>query len=694
MVSATVPAAATPNAPAAAAATPTAPAEAPRRAAPTAPIGRIPVVDVFPVAEAGRFPAKAVAGEAFPVRATVFREGHDAVAATAVLVDPDGRDHSHALMVDIAPGLDRYEARLSPDREGLWSFRVEGWSDPWATWVHDATIKIAAGVDVELMLTEGALLLARAADRDEVPAEDAAVLRDAGSTLHDVHLSPDERLDVALADRVRDVLARTPLRDLVSPSPSYPLVVDRPLALAGAWYELFPRSHGARYDEYTGRWVSGTLRTAADELPRIAGMGFDVVYLTPIHPIGSSNRKGRNNSLLTEPGDPGSPYAIGSADGGHDAIEPTLGTFDDFDAFVARARELRLEVALDIALQCSPDHPWVTEHPDWFTTRADGSIAYAENPPKKYQDIYPLNFDNDPVGIATEIRRVLQVWIDHGVTLFRVDNPHTKPLDFWQWLLADVRKDHPEVIFLSEAFTRPAMMATLAKVGFHQSYTYFTWRNTKEELEEYLAEVSGDQGAWMRPSFWPTTHDILPPYLQASGGPGFAVRAVLAATGSPTWGIYSGYELVENVPRPGVEEQIDNEKYEFKPRDWSQAEHLGIALLLGNLNAIRRGHPALRQLRNLRVHPTSDDATVAFSKHLDAQHSPTGRADTVLVVVNLDPWNAREGTVEIDLAALGLPEQVTARDLLTHEEWTWGSSAFVRLDPAVRPAHILSLETP
>jgi starch synthase (maltosyl-transferring) len=658
------------------------------------PIGRIPVVDVSPVAEAGRFPAKAVVGEAFPVRATVFREGHDAVAATAVLVDPDGRDHSSAAMVDIAPGLDRYEARLLPDREGLWSFRVEGWSDPWATWVHDATIKIAAGVDVELMLAEGALLLTRAGARAEMPDDDARVLREAESRLHDAHLSPDERLDVALSDQVRQALARTPLRDLVSSSPAYPLVVDRPLALAGAWYELFPRSHGARYDQYAGRWISGTLRTAADELPRIAGMGFDVVYLTPIHPIGSSNRKGRNNSLLTEPGDPGSPYAIGSAAGGPAAIEPRLGTFDDFDAFVARARELRLEVALDVALQCSPDHPWVTEHPEWFTTRADGTIAYAENPPKKYQDIYPLNFDNDPVGIAAEIRRVLQVWIDHGVTLFRVDNPHTKPLDFWQWLLADVYKDHPEVIFLSEAFTRPAMMSTLAKVGFHQSYTYFTWRNTKEEIEEYLAEVSGEQGAWMRPSFWPTTHDILPPYLQSSGGRGFAVRAVLAATGSPTWGIYSGYELVESVPRPGVDEQIDNEKYEFKPRDWSQAEHLGIALLLGNLNQIRRGHPALRQLRNLRIHPTSDDATVAFSKHLAAEHSPTRRADTVLVIVNLDPWNTREGSVEVDLSALGLPGQVTARDLLTHEEWTWGSSAYVRLDPSERPAHILSLEVP
>nr|WP_231496085.1 alpha-1,4-glucan--maltose-1-phosphate maltosyltransferase [Cellulomonas sp. HZM] len=655
------------------------------------------MVDVAPVAEAGRFPAKAVVGEAFPVRATVFREGHDAVAATAVLVDPDGRDHSTAPMVDVAPGLDRFEARLVADRTGDWSFRVEGWSDPYATWVHDASIKVAAGIDVELMLAEGAVLLTRAADRrgaEAMPDDDAHVLRATVAALRDVHLSPQDRLGAALAPQVRAALGRTPLRDVVSSSPAYPLRVDRPLALTGAWYELFPRSHGAWYDEQTGRWVSGTLRTAAEQLPRIAAMGFDVVYLTPVHPIGSTNRKGRNNSLLTEPGDPGSPYAIGSADGGHDAIEPGLGTFDDFDAFVARAREHGMEVALDIALQCSPDHPWVREHPQWFTTRVDGSIAYAENPPKKYQDIYPLNFDNDPAGIYAEVRRVLQVWIDHGVTLFRVDNPHTKPLDFWQWLLADVHRDHPEVIFLSEAFTRPAMMQTLAKIGFHQSYTYFTWRNTKDEVAEYLEEVSGEQGAWMRPSFWPTTHDILPPYLSSSGGRGFAVRALLAATGSPTWGIYSGYELVEDVPRPGAEEQIDNEKYELKPRDWSRAEHLGIALLLGNLNAIRRAHPALQQLRNLRVHPTSDDATVAFSKHLDAEHSPTGRADTVLVVVNLDPWGVREGTVEIDLGALGLPDEVRAHDLLTDETWTWGRSVFVRLDPAERPGHVVVLEAP
>ncbi|ADG74001.1 alpha amylase catalytic region [Cellulomonas flavigena DSM 20109] len=682
-----------------AAAAPTAPVPAPPSPspAPAPPVGRIPVLDVSPVAEEGRFPAKAVVGEAVPIEATVIREGHDALGATAVLLRPDGSVHSSVRMADVAPGLDRYGARVVPDAEGDWSFRVEGWSDPYGTWAHDAAIKVEAGIDVELMLTEGTRVLERAAHRtgdDAVPPRGARVLLDAVTALRDTTRPPLARLAAALSTEVREVLAEHPLRDLVTTSRTYPLVVHRRLALNGSWYELFPRSHGATFDETTQEWTSGTLRTAANQLPRIAAMGFDVVYLTPVHPIGTTYRKGRNNALTALPGDPGSPYAIGSPDGGHDAIEPSLGTFEDFDAFVARARSLGMEVALDIALQASPDHPWVAEHPEWFTTRADGTIAYAENPPKKYQDIYPLNFDNDPEGIYAEIRRVLQVWIDHGVTAFRVDNPHTKPLSFWQRLLADVRESHPDVLFLSEAFTRPAMMLTLAKIGFHQSYTYFTWRNTKAELEEYLARVGGAEAPWLRPSFWPTTHDILPPYLQQGGVPGFAVRAVLAATGSPTWGVYSGYELVEDVPRPGVEEQIDNEKYEFRPRDWSRADDLGIALLIGRLNEIRRAHPALQQLRNVRVHPTTDDALVCFSRHLDAEHSPTGRADTVVVVVNIDPHRAREGTVHLDLSAFGLPagRGVVAHDVLSGESFAWSDEVYVRLDPQVRVAHVVHLE--
>jgi starch synthase (maltosyl-transferring) len=656
-------------------------------------IGRIPVIDVSPVVEAGRWPAKAVVGEAVPVRATVFREGHDAVGATAVLVGPDGVDRARARMVDTAPGLDRLEARLVPDAPGAWGLRVEGWSDPYGTWSHDASIKVPAEIDVELMLTAGALLLERAAAAT-TETDAATALTDAVHALRDISRPPQARLAAALSAPVRTALAAHPLRDLVSPSPVYPLVVDRPLALAGAWYEMFPRSVGARYDATTHTWTSGTLATAALDLPRIADLGFDVVYLTPVHPIGTTYRKGRNNSLTALPGDPGSPYAIGSPDGGHDAIEPSLGTFDDFDAFVAEARRLGLEVALDLALQCSPDHPWVTSNPEWFTTRADGTIAYAENPPKKYQDIYPLNFDNDPEGIYAEIRRVLHVWIDHGVTAFRVDNPHTKPLPFWERLLTDVRATHPDVIFLSEAFTRPAMMLALARIGFHQSYTYFTWRTTKVELEEYLTELAGEQGSWLRPSFWPTTHDILPPHLQDGGVTGFALRAVLAALGAPTWGVYSGYELVENVPRPGVEEQIDNEKYEFRPRDWSLGDDLGIATLLRRLNEIRRAHPALRQLRNLTVHPTTDDALLCFSRRLAAEHSPTGVEDVVVVVVNLDPHGTRNGVVHLDLAALGLEPDArfVAHDVLSDEMYTWGPDVYVRLDPFVRCAHVVQIE--
>jgi starch synthase (maltosyl-transferring) len=653
------------------------------------------VVEVYPVIEDGRWPAKATVGEAQPIRATVFREGHDLLGASAVLVRPDGSVHSTTRMTDIAPGLDRLEAWVTPDAPGDWTFRVEGWSDAVGTWVHDATVKIEAGVDVDLMRAEGALVLARAADA--MPDDDAAALRAAVDALGDPSLGAAEAMARATSDAVTAALARTPLRDMLSPSADYPLQVDRERALVGAWYEIVPRSIGAYRDPVGGAMVSGTLRTAEADLDRIADLGFDVVYLTPIHPIGLTNRKGRNNTLTALEGDPGSPYGIGSPDGGHDAIHPDLGSFDDLDHFVARARELGIEVALDVALQASPDHPWVTAHPEWFTTRADGTIAFAENPPKKYQDIYPLNFDNDPEGIYAAVRDVLQVWIDHGVTLFRVDNPHTKPLDFWQRIIADVRAHHPDVVFLSEAFTRPAMMRTLGAVGFHQSYTYFTWRTTKEELQEYLLETAYETSTHMRPAFWPTTHDILTPYMQQGGAAAFAVRAVLAATGAPTWGIYSGYELVENVPRPGAEEQVDNEKYEYKPRDHSQDEVRGIAPLLRSLNAARRAHPALRRLRNVAVHGTSSDTLLAFSRHLPAEQSPTGEADTVIVVANLDPYTTRDGIVALDLSALGLDideaagETFTVRDELDGAVYTWGAHPYVRLSPSERMAHVLAV---
>src|SRR3954451_22988315 len=576
-------------------------------------IGRIPISNVAPVVDCGRWPAKAAVGEDVTISATVFREGHDAVAANAVLVSPGGREQPFNRMRALGGGTDDWQTHALVDAEGEWTFRIEAWSDPIATWRHDAEIKVPLAQDVDLVCEEGARLHERAAKTAPKAARQA--ITKAVSALRHKDRSPVDRIAPALDTDLVAVVDAHPVRDLVTASESFPIRVERERARFSAWYEFFPRSEGAQ-QKPDGSWVSGTLRTAAERLPAIAQMGFDVVYLPPVHPIGTAYRKGPNSPEF--PGgrpqdigrhDPGSPWAIGSAEGGHDAIHPDLGTFDDLDAFVKRANDLGLDAALHLALQAAPDPPWVSEHPEWFTTRADGSIAYAENPPKKYQDIYPLNFDNDPKGIYTEVLRVVLKWVEHGVTLFRVDNPHTKPVQFWEWLIAEVNREHPEVLFLAEAFTRPAMMHTLAKVGYHQSYTYFAWRNTKAEITEYLTELSGPAADYMRPSFWPTTHDILTPYMQFGGRAAFRLRAVLAATLVPTYGIYSGYELVENVARPGVEEQIDNEKYEFKPRDWAAAEASGTSLapLLTRLNQIRRLHPSLQRLRNITFHATDND---------------------------------------------------------------------------------------
>jgi starch synthase (maltosyl-transferring) len=478
-------------------------------------------------------------------------------------------------------------------------------------------------------------------------------------------------------------------------SESLDLIVQRRRAAVGNWYEFFPRSEGAvRHPD--GSWTSGTFRTAAKRLPAVAAMGFDVLYLPPIHPIGTTFRKGPNNSTVAAPGDPGSPWAIGSAEGGHDAIHPDLGTEKDFAHFVAQAAKHGIEIALDLALQCSPDHPWVTEHPEWFTHRPDGTIAYAENPPKKYQDIYPINFDNDPEGLRTEVLRIVELWISRGVRIFRVDNPHTKPLDFWEWLLAVVAERHPDVVFLAEAFTRPAMMFSLAGVGFHQSYSYFTWRNTKEELEEFLAGIAGESADYFRPNLFVNTPDILTEYLQFGGRAAYKVRAALAATGSPSWGVYAGYELFEDVARPGSEENIDNEKYEYKQRDWAAAEASGSSLApyLTMLNRVRAEHPALAQLRGLRIHWSDDDAILVYSRHLDGAFTGTGRPDTIIVVANLDPHSVRETTVHLDLDALGIAPGATftVRDLVTGATWIWGEHDYVRLDAFVEPVHILSVE--
>jgi starch synthase (maltosyl-transferring) len=674
-------------------------------------IGRIPILDVQPVVRlpgdlAGSTPAKAVPHEVFQVSATVFREGHEMLGAGVVVTDPAGRARPLVPMHELGSGTDRYAADIAADSQGLWHFVVEAWADPVAGWRHDAEIKIPIGQDTELMLAEGALLLQRAAAQIKtaktMPPAQARTARAARTALTtvarrltDAELPPEERLAAALAAEIHAVLGSFPLRDLLTRSDSYPLIVHRERALYGAWYEFFPRSEGAVVDPtHRSRPKSGTLRTAARRLGAIADMGFDVVYLPPIHPIGTTARKGRNNTLMAGPGDPGSPWAIGSPEGGHDAIQPELGTMADFDAFVASARRLGLEVALDLALQASPDHPWVEKHPEWFTTRADGSIAYAENPPKKYQDIYPLNFDNDPEGLYDEVHALVHHWMDHGVRIFRVDNPHTKPLPFWQRLLGDVAETDPDVIFLAEAFTRPAMMHALAKIGFHQSYTYFTWRNSAAELTEYGQELAGPAAAYMRPNFFVNTPDILGGYLQHAGLAAFAVRAVLAAMMSPSWGVYSGYELGENIPLvPGSEEYLDSEKYAYRPRDWARAAQLGltIAPLLTRLNAIRQAHPALHYLRNLVFHYSDQADILCFSKH--TRHDFGNKPDIVLIVVNLDATNPREATVWLDTSALGLDAAAGfgVTDELTGQSFRWGQGNYVRLDPAVAPAHILSV---
>ncbi len=657
-------------------------------------VGRIPVMNVMPLVDLGRQPAKATVGEPFKVSATVFREGHDKLSAEVVLTDPSGARRAPVRMVKHAEVPDLHEAWVTPDVEGAWSFEVQAWSDPLATWQHDAGIKIPAGVDVELMFLEGRLLFERVlGSLDPTDTRAREVLEGAVLAAQDTQRPAAARLAALRDPELAQVLLEHPLRELVTVEGPYPAYADRQRALFGSWYEFFPRSEGATKDPKTGKITSGTFRTAAERLDAVAAAGFDVIYLPPIHPIGEVNRKGPNNTLTPSPDDTGSPWAIGSKDGGHDAIHPDLGTMDDFDAFVARAGELGLEVALDLALQAAPDHPWVTTHPQFFTTRADGSIAYAENPPKKYQDIYPLNFDNDPAGICREVLRVVKLWMSHGVRIFRVDNPHTKPVAFWEWLLKEVRRTDPDVLFLSEAFTRPAMMHGLGAVGFHQSYTYFTWRTAKWEIEEYLRELSTESDHLMRPNFFVNTPDILHAYLQYGGPAAFKVRAALAATSSPSWGVYAGYELFEHVAvKPGSEEYLDSEKYQIRIRDWDAAEAEGRTLTpyLTRLNELRREHRSLQLLRNLTIHSSDDENILVFAKQAVVGDPDS---DTVVVVINLDPHATRETTVHLDLPALGMDwgERFVVHDGITHQDWSWGQHNYVRLDPHHEPAHVLTV---
>ena len=655
---------------------------------------RVPLAKPSPAVPWGDYRPKAFVGEVVPFVVTSFREGHDRIGVQLRLFSPSGDESLHRLD-PLEDGFDRWRTEVALLEQGVWRFRFESFGDEFATWEHAAALKIAAGVDAALMRELGALLFDRARAEKDRPAAEKKALATAAASLRDAGVDDAGALEIVTDATIAGFFRQRPVMSLVTLGDDLELLVERERAGVGAWYEFFPRSEGARRLK-DGTVKSGTFRTAAKRLPGVAAMGFEVLYLPPIHPIGTLNRKGPNNTLDAGPGDPGSPWAIGSAAGGHDAVHPDLGGLADFRAFVRAARAEGLEVALDLALQAAPDHPWVAEHPEWFTTLPDGSIAYAENPPKKYQDIYPVNFDNDPAGIRAEVLRIVRHWVAQGVRIFRVDNPHTKPLQFWEWLIRTVNAENPDVVFLAEAFTRPAPLQSLASAGFQQSYTYFTWRNTKAELEEFLSQLAHETADFLRPNLFVNTPDILTEYLQYGGRPAYRIRAAIAATAAPTYGVYAGYELYENVARPGSEENIDNEKYEYKFRDWAGAVERGdsLAPFLTRLNEIRRAHPALRQLRNLSVHWSDDDAILVYAKHLDAAVSPDGRSDTVIVVVNTDPHSVRQTMVHLDTRVWGVepgtPYEV--EDLVTGATWTWSDHNFVMLDAFTEPVHILHVK--
>ena len=675
--------------------------------------GRINVMDITPAEERGIFPARVELGEPFEMTAQVFIEGRTKVGATAIVRNPRGKETMRRAMTCVNPGLDRWtvmvkcgeHSDLKPWEDGYaavkrqlgeWTVTIEGWEDAYVSWLHDARIKVRVMDDVDNALNSGAELLARWAETPDtgLTARDRKTLEKAAETMADQTLSAEDRLAAGDNPTIAALHETHPLRDGISPSQPQRFKVERPKSSFAAWYQFFPRSEGATIDPNTGKIIQGTLKTSMAGLERAAAEGFDIVYLPPVFPIGVTNRKGRNNTLVAGPDDPGSPFGIGSELGGHDTVDPLLGTMDDFKALCQRAHELGLEIALDFALQCSPDHPWVKAHPNWFRHKPDGSIAFAENPPKKYQDIYPIDFNADMPGIEKEVERIMNLWIEAGVTIFRIDNPHTKPVRFWQDVIAAVTKKHPEILFLAEAFTRPGMMRALSYVGFTQSHCYFPWRNTKDELEEYLPVTNGDDGYYQHNTFWPTTPDILTAYVRDNGVAGHCVRAVLAAMGSPSWGIYNGYELIENKQRPGFEEQIDNEKYEVKVRDWSKAKQYGVAEMLTALNKIRRAHPAALSYHNLTVLPTSDPNILAFARHTPAELTGTGQADTLIVVVNLDGHNAHQSMIHLELSELGLPTDrpLNVRDELTGREFQWGWDNYVSLAPWADVSHILSVQ--
>ena len=627
-----------------------------------------------PTVDGGRYPAKRVVAEPLLASCDLVSDGHDIVGGSLLYRGVKGGDWIRVPLV--AKGNDRFEATFTPDVIGRWEIMFEAWIDHFATWASGIDKKAKAGQDITVELLVGAKLLDDAAARSK-----ATVLAEIAKLVADPKRSPDERLRAAIAPDIVALVARNPdLTDATRTPQAYPLTIDRKLARFGAWYELFPRSTGA-----PGK--HGTFADAEKRLAYAAGMGFDIVYLPPIHPIGIAFRKGPNNTLTAGPEDVGSPWAIGGPAGGHKAVHPDLGTLDDFRHFVKRAKDLKLEIALDIAFQVSPDHPYVKEHPEWFKHRPDGTIQYAENPPKKYQDVYPFEFEcKDWKALWDELLSVFLFWAEQGVTVFRVDNPHTKALRFWEWCIGEVKKKHPEAIFLAEAFTRPKLMYALAKGGFSQSYTYFTWRHTKDEFTKYLQELAKPPVSdFYRPNFWPNTPDILPEHLQYGGRPVFLQRIVLAATLSSNWGIYGpAFELMEHVARPGAEEYIDNEKFQL--RTWDLESEDSLRDVITRINWIRRENPALQDNASIRFHPTDNEQLMCFSKRAGD--------NTVLVVINLDPNHKHAGIVDLDLVALGIPldERFQVHDALSDARYYWtGAKNYVELDPAIMPAHVFVL---
>ena len=634
------------------------------------------IENLQPLIDGGRYPVKRVVGEDLIVEADVFKDGHDVVAANLKwrVVGQDRWNETPMVHID----NDRWRGAFTLYELATHEYTVEAWTDTFRGWRNEFTTKFEAEIsDLTSEALEGAALLEAAARRAH-DAQDAARLLEFAET---IRMGNNAQVNaVAQSGELEVLMATYPDRSTATQYVPAPRVtLDRVLARTAAWYEFFPRSAEGRGDR------GSTLRDALPRIDDAKAMGFNVIYFPPIHPIGHTNRKGPNNSLLTEPGDPGVPYAIGNEFGGHKAIDPALGTLEDFDWLDAEVRKRGMEIALDFAVNCSPDHPYVREHPEWFYTRPDGSIKYAENPPKKYEDIYPLNFrcKNWP-QLWEEMKSIILFWAGHGVRIFRVDNPHTKPLPFWEYLISGVHAEYPDVIFLSEAFTRPKMMKALAKAGFNQSYTYFTWRNSKQELTSYFTELTQtEMREYFRGNLWPNTPDILPFVLQTGGRPAFLIRVVLAATLSSLYGIYSGFELCENAALPGREEYLDSEKYQFKDRDWDAPGN--IKDWITRLNTIRRQNRALQLYDNLRFYHADNEAILFYGK------MTTAREDIILVVVNLDPFRKQHSFIDVPLDQFGSMEgeAYQVHDLLSDARYTWyGRRNYVELDPEIQPAHI------